>query len=506
MDDDFILDFDEQVDGLFKQDDLLEVPAAMVRENIEGIIEARLPIRRKKKDGSFAFIPPKEFDSYLKDRDMAFFLDHDSMQRLKRMDETRDNPVEKGQAAGEADPVRPGRIEVREEALDDVPVYRPPQPDVVFETRLAEAREMDIIERIQALMNNNHRLKTMGDEGRKFNAETIDETGKLFAQTMCVNKVTLEENLVRDVAREHLHRMVGESFAMIDNLINLMGRGKATHRDLAQLQHIQTQSVTLNHMNRILIRCISFLFFYNGYFQKFSNDVKKFRAEFGKRFHPYYDKLFRGSQNISLEIAYKGGIAPVRDRVSFIDYAMGGFMHDVGKLPQVDYHDGGEGFDPRKARRHVFESYNMLIEAREFSTGVVSTGLLHHDYYGAPYGYRQLATFRGRFTDRRGEQRDTSPTKYCVSYNVNDVGFGNSLSYFPGKILEIIDIFDAMTDPEKKYRAKPMTPEEALAAIKKDFLNGDFLGIDPILFNIFADFLHASGVIHDPGFVSGIKI
>jgi hypothetical protein len=494
MDDDFILDFNEQIEGLFGQDDLLEVPAAMVRENLAEIIEARLPIRRKKKDGSFAFIPPKEFDSYLKEQEMAFFLDRDSMQRLKRIDELRESPVSQE------------RIEVREESLDDVPVYRPPELDVAFENNLAQAREMDLMERVQSLMNNNHRLKTIGEEGGRFDAQIINETGRIFAQTMCLNKVTMEENLVRDVAREHLHRMAGETASMIDSLINLMSRGKTSHRDLAQLQHIQTKSVTLNHMNRILIRYISFLFFYNSYFQKFSNDVKKFRAEFRKRFYPYYDKLFSGSQNITLEIAYKGGIAPVRDRLSFIDYAMGGFMHDVGKLPQVDYHDGNESYDPRRARRHVFESYNMLIESKEFSTGVVSTGLLHHDYYGAPFGYRQIATFRSRFTERRGEQRDTSPTKYCVSYNVNDVGFGNSLSYFPSKILEIIDVYDAMTDPEKKYRAKPLTPEEALAAIKKDFLDGEHLGIDPILFNIFADFLHASGVIHDHGFINGMKI
>ena len=148
----------------------------------------------------------------------------------------------------------------------------------------------------------------------------------------------------------------------------------------------------------------------------------------------------------------------------------------------------------------------MLIESKEFSTGIVSTGLLHHDYYGAPYGYHQLGTFQNRFEERRGSKRDTSPTKYCISYNINDVGYGNTLSYFPNKILEIIDVYDAMTDSEKKYRSKPMTPEEALTLIRKDFLEGDHLGIDPILFDIFTDFLHESGVIRNPDFIREIKI
>ncbi|TAL31542.1 MAG: hypothetical protein EPN93_17255 [Spirochaetes bacterium] len=492
MDDDFILDFEESMEDLLRSETMMEVPAEVVREKLAYIIEVGLPIRHKKKDGTFSFIPPKEFDSYLKNKEMVFYLDGDSFQRLKRAQIILEQPIV------------PVPIEV-EGSLADVPVYRPPEPDKVFDTALKLAREMDLMERIQSLMNNNHRLKTLAEEGKRFDAGTMGETGNIFAQSMCVNKATLGENLDRTVPRAQLRKMVSESFLLIDNLINLMSKGKASHKDLAQLQNIQTNSVTLDHMNRILIRYISFLFFYNGYFQKYSNEVKRFRAEFGKRFHPLYDKIFRGSQRITLEIAYKGGIAPVRDRMAFIDYAMGGFMHDVGKLPEVDYHDGNEGYDPRRARRHVFESYNMLIESQEFSIGVVSTGLLHHDYYGAPYGYRQLATFRSRFVERRGEQRDTSPTKYCISYNINDVGFGSALSYFPNKILEIIDVYDAMTDPGKKYR-KPMTPDEALATIRHDYIDGEYLGVDPILFNIFADFLNASGVVLDHAFIAGIKI
>ncbi|HON78234.1 MAG TPA: hypothetical protein PK544_07060 [Spirochaetota bacterium] len=496
MNDEFVLDFEDDFDHLFRDEELLKVSTDIVRQHLEFIIAAGLPIRRKKKDGSFGFVPPKDFDIYLKDREMEFYLDHDSFQQLQDQITNTEKTVERETPAASVSSTTP--------AVENTgPSSR---VDTVFENRLAVAREMDIIERIQSLMNHNHKLKEYTIEGKRFDADMMDETGKMFAENMCISKVTLEENIEKGIDQGHIKKMVSESFAMIDNLISLLSRGKATYSDLARLHHIQTQSVTLNHMNRILIRYISFLFFYNSYFQKYSNNVKRFRAEFDKRFYPYYNKLFRGSQKISLEIVYKGGITPVRERSSFIDFAMGGFIHDIGKLPQVDYHDGGEGYDPKKARRHVFESYNMLIESKEFNTGIVSTGLLHHDYYGAPYGYRQLGTFQSRFEERRGSKRDTSPTKYCISYNINDVGYGNTLSYFPNKILEIIDVYDAMTDSEKKYRSKPMTPGEALTLIRKDFLEGDYLGIDPILFDIFADFLHESGVIRNPDFIKEIKI
>ena len=79
---------------------------------------------------------------------------------------------------------------------------------------------------------------------------------------------------------------------------------------------------------------------------------------------------------------------------------MGGLMHDIGKLPHISYHDGDSGYDVKKASRHVFDSYNMLLESNELTWGVVATGLLHHDYYGASFGYDQLNTLTKKYEER----------------------------------------------------------------------------------------------------------
>jgi len=70
---------------------------------------------------------------------------------------------------------------------------------------------------------------------------------------------------------------------------------------------------------------------------------------------------------------------------------------------------------------------------------------------------------------------------------MNSVNRFEALGYFPAKVLEIIDVYDSVTDPNRKYR-KAMTPQEALAMMEEEFINKHHK-IDIILFDIFTKFV-----------------
>jgi hypothetical protein len=462
-----------------------------VKENLSIIVEKEIPVRRKKSNGEFSFIPPMEFDTYLKNRNMDFYID------IRIFKDEIENRIQKNTA------VKFAVHDDTEEAIDTQ------ETDSVFARELKVAREMSIDERILAVQKNNSRVKKVLEQGMSLDASTMAETGSVIASTLCFNKSSLEENITSPVKDDLLSKLVGETYILIDNLVTLMSKDQTSFKYLADLKNIHTGSGTLDHMNRMLVRFIAFIFFYNGYFSTHSNEVKKYRAYFPTTFFPYYDKIFKGTQNVTLEIAFKNGISPISERKTFIEYAVGSFLHDIGKFPEIAYHDSDQGYDPRKARRHVFDSYNMLLESKKFTWGIVGTGLLHHDYYGASYGYQQSKTFSSKFYDRRIKVRDgieAVSTKYLLSYNILDVAYENSIAYFPNKVLELLDIYDAMTDSEKKYRKNCFSPEDAIAEIKKEFLDKDNLGVDPILFNIFVDFMKTTGVIMNPLFVEEMKI
>jgi HD-GYP domain-containing protein (c-di-GMP phosphodiesterase class II) len=66
-----------------------------------------------------------------------------------------------------------------------------------------------------------------------------------------------------------------------------------------------------------------------------------------------------------------------------------------------------------------------------------------------------------------------------------------ALAYFPAKVLEIVDVFDSLTDSNRKYRS-PLSEEEALILMRREFVE-EKVKIDPILFDIFSDFVTKKG-------------
>ena len=76
-----------------------------------------------------------------------------------------------------------------------------------------------------------------------------------------------------------------------------------------------------------------------------------------------------------------------------------------------------------------------------------------------------------------------------MSYDAKSIDDCEAFAYFPAKMLEIIDVYDALIDPARKYRGgKIFTPEEALNIMKEDFIE-KHVKLDPILYDVFVEFL-----------------
>jgi HD-GYP domain-containing protein (c-di-GMP phosphodiesterase class II) len=76
---------------------------------------------------------------------------------------------------------------------------------------------------------------------------------------------------------------------------------------------------------------------------------------------------------------------------------------------------------------------------------------------------------------------------YCISYEVEPMMDYQALAFFPAKILEIVDVFDSLTDPNRKYR-KAVTTDEAIALMEEEFVI-KHRKIDIILFDLFKRFV-----------------
>jgi HD-GYP domain-containing protein (c-di-GMP phosphodiesterase class II) len=132
---------------------------------------------------------------------------------------------------------------------------------------------------------------------------------------------------------------------------------------------------------------------------------------------------------------------------------------------------------------HVKLGYNSVMNKTNYPMEASLITGYHHEYYGNADGY-------GYFRDYLNHYRKANPkvkTEYCMTFDLDPILECHALAYFPAKILEIVDVYDSVTDQNRVYR-KALSSEEALVMMREEFIT-KHLKIDPILFELFTSFI-----------------
>jgi len=167
----------------------------------------------------------------------------------------------------------------------------------------------------------------------------------------------------------------------------------------------------------------------------------------------------------------------------FFKWSVGFFIHDIGKAADIEYHEGEDSYNRNKVVDHVKVGYSSITEKTNYPK---EAGLIvgyHHEYYGDPDGY---GPYRDDLQEYKSQIANVQQD-FCITYELESILAFKALAYFPAKVLEIIDVYDSLTDPRRVYR-KAMASEEALDMMYKEFIIKR-RKIDPILFDIFAGFV-----------------
>ena len=107
----------------------------------------------------------------------------------------------------------------------------------------------------------------------------------------------------------------------------------------------------------------------------------------------------------------------------------------------------------------------------------------HHEYYGDPSGYGYFREFLQAYKNMKPDAK----IDYLMSYEMEPLIDYEVMAYFPAKVLEVVDVFDSVTDPNRLYR-KPLTPKEAVDMIREQFVE-ERIKVDPIILDLFVRFL-----------------
>lgn len=240
----------------------------------------------------------------------------------------------------------------------------------------------------------------------------------------------------------------------------------------------------LSHNNRVCIMMIYFLHYYNNLFIKgFSNKLRlDYRGEYLDTYKKIISNLRIRSYAEKLENIFKLGIRSFSS-IEIANFAIGALYHDIALFDMIDFipFDDVVQEGSRKGS-HTTRAYYFTKYIFKQKYDIVITSALHHEYYG--YGF----TPAKKFIISEDIETYKQKIKYLLSFEYDDIINCEVYSYFPSKILEIIDIYDTLS----YMNDEKLSPKDVVNYMKTELLEHQ-IKIDPIIFNLFVQFLAEVG-------------
>ena len=357
-------------------------------------------------------------------------------------------------------------------------------PDSGFGKEYESIAAMSLVQQVQHIQENKKRLDCLIAEkprNEKKVTEALVDTARdaaLVNHAALLDAVHFADGEAKKLTQglvDSTRDMVKASSQLIsDNIFN---------DDLMNTLVEKSNGTIIQHMTRTYLNGLAFLSYYNKIVST-SSIINKLRISFEKKYRPFYRALLPHvhPDDIALEKVFRGGMRAIPEK-QFLDWAVGFLIHDIGKAAAVEYHEGEAAYNRDIVVEHVKIGYDSVMNKTNYprEAGLI-TGY-HHEYYGDSAGYGYFRSYLDQYKKVNPEARQD----FCVAFELEPMIDYEALGYFPAKVLEIIDVYDSVTDPNRKYR-KALSPEEAIAMMQDEFIV-KHPKIDLVLFDVFSAFV-----------------
>ncbi|MCL2801732.1 MAG: metal-dependent phosphohydrolase [Treponema sp.] len=344
--------------------------------------------------------------------------------------------------------------------------------------------EMTTEEKIECLNNDKKRLNDILSQKYKNEAEVTEALVDTTKDAAFINHATLEDAiyLADDEAKKMTQVLVDSTHDMVRASALLMSENIFSNELMTTLVE-KSNGTIIQHMTRVYLNGIAFLSYYNNLVST-SSAIQRLRISFASKYRKFYHELLPhiDIDDIVLERVFFGGMRAIPTDLYF-KWAVGFLIHDIGKASAIEYHEGEAKYDRKMVIEHVKQGYKSIMTKTNYPMEASLITGYHHEYYGDADGYGYFRAYLAQYK----KQNPDAKQDYCITYELEPMLDYQALAYFPAKVLEIIDIYDSVTDPHRVYR-KSMSPEEALVMMKEEFVDKNHK-IDAILFDIFAKFI-----------------
>lgn len=404
------------------------------------------------------------------------------LQKLKRYDESKARtPKNYEQSSKKENLTREG-----EERGSGLQPAMPPN----FGEEYERLEELPREERLSLLEQGKALLKELSEKSDATAEEVNEALVTTTSDAALANKITIQEALrmSNEEAKQYTEELVSATQEMLRSTALLVDN-ELYNEELISTMVERSDGTVVQHMTRVFLTGFAFMLYYNKQILT-SSLANRIRINFAQRYKKHYRKLLPHLHEdyLSLEHVFYGGIKALSD-LEINRFATGFLVHDVGKAEDIEYHEGEAGYDRETVVRHVKLGYKAVMNKTGYPREAALITGYHHEYYGDPSGYGYFREFLQAY---RNMQPDAK-IDYVMSYEMEPLIDYEVLAYFPAKMLEVVDVFDSLTDPNRKYRA-PLSTVEAVEVLEEQFVE-DKLKVDPIILDLFKKFLKERGIL-----------
>jgi hypothetical protein len=361
-----------------------------------------------------------------------------------------------------------------------------------FDAQLGPLLEKSPDERAEAVRELKNRLVDLKNQsaGPETKAHAIMET---VSQTFLLNKASLKSRPLEVGPAER--SVAGDTQSIVAHALEMSEDPALAAGLFAGFQGL-SNGQTVNHVLRVFTSYTGFLRYYLVQHQ--GRLVSALRRIFGRAYGTTYRSLLPNLPNHLLTSDQVLQL-PTFEPHEIREFSLGAFLHDIGKLGNLDYFESDAVYDPNQIRQHVFLGAGLIL--MNYGTDHEGARLLagdHHNALGHPGGYGVTRM------EREKGLRPPVETVRVLSASAEGFISGQALGWLPTEMLAVADVYDAMTDDSRTYK-KPMTPAGAAAFLEETMAGQGKL--DPVLVDLYIDFLRSRGldIPEDRGFAAKVR-
>ncbi|MEI0524407.1 hypothetical protein R4K54_00605 [Brachyspira murdochii] len=458
----------------------MSVTLSHIKTCINSIIEKQFDIILVSEDGILSFIPYDKAEEVFKSLENNSYLDKCTIYINKQFS----NIIGTQES-----------IDLNKQHADihDIDIFYKLYKNCIFETdkeyynaHFKELISIRHVERIEYLKNLFNKLKMFISQS-KLDLELAKLIGNILTDIGIIERLNLiyhlnyiKQNSISSLKDYQNVKKDDLIFAdIIGTIVNLLEKEYETFGIFNNLSSFIDDNV-ISHSNRVFVMMVEFLHYYN---EEISRGIaSKLRVDYRRKYYSFFNDI-----GMKFHLLTKADRIEDISRVGFRKieqneikyYARAAFWHDIALvdvLPNIPIIENNEG------DTHAILGFNLLKYCMAQNEYTYTTVGLHHEYYGFGYGI-----FMNMY-NKQFANKNFNNIEHILTYDPSDINSLLALSYFPAKVLEIVDSYDSLYMKFSKNKEIGNIPNEVISFMYENFLENN-IKIDPIIFHIFIKYL-----------------